>query len=64
MAQLVDAVKLPIIDVEAMVPIPLYHSRQRERGNNQAEILAMAISKKLNIPVNSQLVKQSQWRFT
>ncbi|OGH21424.1 MAG: hypothetical protein A2958_01380 [Candidatus Levybacteria bacterium RIFCSPLOWO2_01_FULL_38_13] len=34
-----------------LVPIPLYHLRERKRGYNHASILAEQISKKLNIPV-------------
>lgn len=30
-----------------LVPVPLHHSRERERGFNQAELLARALSRKL-----------------
>ena len=59
--QLVDAVTLPIIDADILVPIPLYHSRQRERGYNQAEVLAMVLSDRLDIPVNSKILYRTQW---
>ena len=61
MGQLVDAVTLPIIDADILVPIPLYHSRQRERGYNQAEVLAMVLSDRLDIPVNSKILYRTQW---
>ena len=35
----------------ALVPIPLGHGRRRERGYNQAELLAHALSPWWNIPV-------------
>ena len=34
-----------------LVPIPLYHARERKRGYNHANILAQEISRKLNMPV-------------
>lgn len=37
-------------DVELVVPVPLAPKRQRERGYNQAELLAHAIAGKLGIP--------------
>jgi len=33
-----------------LVPIPLYHAREKKRGYNHAYILAQELSKKLNIP--------------
>ncbi len=38
-----------------LVPVPLYKSRQRARGYNQAEILAGELSKKFNIKTLSVL---------
>ena len=36
---------------DALIPIPVHASRKRERGYNQAEVLAEAIGKRLGIPV-------------
>jgi ComF family protein len=36
-------------------PIPLFSSKLRKRGYNQAEILAKELSKKLNLPVGRQV---------
>ena len=60
-SQLIDAVKLPSIDADILIPIPLYHSRQRERGYNQAEVLANILSEKLKLSVNSKILKRKQW---
>jgi len=43
-----------------MVPIPLHQSRYNFRGFNQAEIIANALGKRLNIPVNSHVLFRSQ----
>jgi len=39
-----------------LVPIPLHPSRYNFRGFNQAEIIAAALSKRLNIPVDTKLL--------
>lgn len=41
---------------DALVPVPIHRSKYRERGYNQAEILAKGIGKELNIPVLSHLL--------
>ena len=52
------------LDVEeeraAIVPVPLARSRQRERGYNQSELLAQALSKLWNIPVWSEVVTRER----
>jgi len=40
-----------------LVPLPLHHKKQRERGFNQAEILAQQLSARLNIPMENALVR-------
>lgn len=41
---------------ELLIPVPLHPSRLRERGYNQAEILANLLGQRLNIPVRSDLL--------
>lgn len=40
-----------------VVPVPLYPKRARERGYNQAEILAQIITKKYKVPFSSDLFR-------
>jgi competence protein ComFC len=40
---------------DIMVPVPLHPARERERGFNQAELLAELLSRKASIPVRSAL---------
>ncbi len=40
----------PAPAVDFIVPVPLWSARQRERGYNQAELIANELSKILNIP--------------
>jgi competence protein ComFC len=39
------------LDVDVLVPVPLHRKRLRERGYNQARLLAQALGKLINIPV-------------
>lgn len=50
--------KLDASSVEAIVAVPLYTTRYRDRGFNQAELIAESLAKILNIP----LIKQAVFR--
>lgn len=41
-----------------LIPVPLYKSRQSERGFNQSELLVKYISKKTNIPYKNELIRR------
>lgn len=43
---------------DALVPVPIHYTRKRERGYNQAEVLAGVIGRKMGIPVESRLIKR------
>ncbi len=42
--------------IDLIVPVPLHRSRKRTRGYNQAELLAKALGKRLDLPVSSKCV--------
>jgi ComF family protein len=45
--------------VDVLVPVPLHRSRVRERGFNQAALLARELSKRIHLPVDElTLVRQ------
>lgn len=44
------------LQVDAIVPIPMYEAKKKIRGYNQAEKLADEISKMINVPVNNALL--------
>ncbi|MEA1990225.1 MAG: ComF family protein [Pseudomonadota bacterium] len=50
--------KLDVTGVEAVVAVPLFKNRFRDRGFNQAELIAESLAKTLNIP----LIKQAVFR--
>jgi len=43
---------------QLIIPVPLHPSRQRERGYNQALLLANNLGQNLKIPVTSKIVKK------
>ena len=47
---------------EALVPVPIHKSRKKQRGYNQAELLAIELSKRIGIPMKSDLIVR--WRKT
>lgn len=45
-------------NVELLIPVPLHPKRRRERGYNQAEILAKEISRYTGIPYDANVLKR------
>lgn len=46
---------------EALIPVPIHARKQRQRGFNQAQLLAEAAGRALNLPVDAQLLKRSRY---
>lgn len=42
--------------IDAIIPIPLHPKRQKQRGYNQAECIAIGISLIMNVPVENNLI--------
>ena len=51
-------------DYSLIVPVPLHIKRLRQRGFNQSLILAHALAKKWQIPVNFSLLKRHKFTLT
>ena len=45
-------------DTDALIPVPLFPVKERERGFNQAERLARRLGKAVNVPVRTDLLKR------
>jgi ComF family protein len=48
--------------VDAVVPVPLHPGRQRERGYNQAELIARPLAKRLGARVDTRLLTRTKPR--
>ena len=51
-------------DYSLIVPVPLHIKRLRQRGFNQSLILAQALAKKWQIPINFSLLKRHKFTLT
>lgn len=46
-----DYLKINDLPADALVPVPLHKSRQRDRGYNQSELLALTLHRLTGMPV-------------
>ncbi len=44
--------------IQAIVPVPLHKNRRKQRGYNQAEVLAKELGEILNLPVRADLLER------
>ncbi len=51
-------------DVTSVIPVPLHKKKLKERGYNQVESFAMAISKEINIAYNDKLLYRTRYSKT
>jgi ComF family protein len=47
---------------DMVVPVPLHRTRERERGFNQAELIARIVAKRLRLPLKPVLLKRTKAR--
>src|SRR5438270_743512 len=47
-------------EIELVIPVPLHVKKQQKRGFNQADILARAIAKVLNVPVIENAITKNE----
>jgi ComF family protein len=52
------------ISADAIIPIPLHRRKLRERGYNQAELIARGVSEVSNVPVRCDLVRRKKYTKT
>ena len=50
----------PLLTSDFIVPIPLHRSRQRERGFNQAELIARIVARSSHIPIERNLIARTK----
>ncbi len=56
--------KEKLTGIETLIPVPLHSKKLRQRGYNQSECIARGISKATKIPINTQLLKRTQYTET
>ena len=52
--------KIKSWNVDAIIPVPVHAGRLKKRGYNQAELIARQMSKRLGIPVRSDVVTRKK----
>jgi len=50
----------PAWHIDAVVPIPLHRGRQRQRGYNQAALIAKTVARRLELPLAAGLLRRSR----
>jgi ComF family protein len=60
---LVDPAKdlIPLHGIDTIIPVPLHYRRLRQRGFNQASLLARGLGSLLQIPVDYFSLKRTRW---
>ncbi len=51
-----------VADADVVVPVPLHPERQRERGFNQAELLARVVASRLSLPIEVRALERRKPR--
>jgi ComF family protein len=51
-----------LADAAAVIPVPLSRGRRRERGYNQAELIARAVAREAGIPLRARALKKTRER--
>lgn len=50
--------------IDVLVPVPLHKVKKRERGFNQAEVIANSIGSIINISVDAKVLQRTRWTQT
>jgi competence protein ComFC len=60
--RLIEVVRREAIGVDMVVPVPLHRQRERERGYNQADLIAKPLARKLGLPYRAVLLTRTKPR--
>lgn len=52
-----ERIKNEVIKYDIIVPIPMHIRKKLKRGYNQAEVIALEISKSLNVPIDKNALR-------
>jgi ComF family protein len=56
--------KMDELTIDVIIPVPLHHLKQAERGYNQSEYIAKGISSLTGIPTKSKLIRRIKFTET
>jgi ComF family protein len=59
-----QAMKQRGVEADLLIPIPLHKRKMRERGYNQAELIARGIAEETGIPVRTDVVYRTRYTET
>ncbi|MBV7528820.1 ComF family protein [Chitinophaga sp. sic0106] len=51
-------------EIDAVIPVPLYHRKEKQRGYNQAKLLAAGVADTTNKPLNTSLLTRETYTNT
>jgi len=60
--RLLEVARREAIDADIVVPVPLHRQRERERGYNQADLVAKPLARKLALPYRAVLLTRTKPR--
>src|SRR5260221_7684489 len=60
--RLAEVVKAEGLDADVVVPVPLHRNRERERGYNQADLIARPLARRLKLPHRAVLLVRTRPR--
>jgi competence protein ComFC len=60
--RLAEVVRREFMTADVVVPVPLHRQRQKERGYNQADLIARPLARKLGVPYRAVLLTRTKPR--
>jgi predicted amidophosphoribosyltransferase len=58
--RLLEVARREAVSADVVVPVPLHRQRERERGYNQAELVAKPLARKLGLPYRALLLTRTK----
>ncbi len=59
-----ELIRYNAIDYDGIIPIPIHNARKRERGFNQSEIIASAVSDAIGVPIFLNIAERSRYTIS
>jgi len=56
-----DRLETEELETDLIIPVPMHRKKQKKRGYNQAEIIAVRLAKKLRVPYSGGLLLRTEY---